>query len=430
MLAWLALAAALAAAQTQPAAGPAKQLADIRGSMERWVLMARPDAADPEIRTLAQELTGLHQRSTTTKPDDAPTIETLQKDFDDWKTRFARLAFDRRPEGAPNDPAVYRKQLERSIGGLGQLHETSARANSQVSALKRLVDPTAFQWYVEGSRDRAGIDGMAGWSAPQPSRAPSASASALRAGPTGSVPQGWTGPSNGGTDVQLQEPPDPQVAAGVSTIGERLWKRGGKVESCYAGVKAILQNLGVVSSFWGSKGRDGEGKAVLKDENQGAFEFNKWVEQHPTLQHRKLLRVPQPAWPLQISNIVVWGPGVCGYNDTWGHIEMIYKLSPDKRQGWAVSDHSQEFNVDCFKREALRANAAGAKLSDLRLAVAQAQTAAKDQAVGRRASPQARHAAQAARLALAQKRAELAKAEEAAERVSVFRIGPPPPSAP
>ena len=420
IVAWLALAASLAAAQTQPPAGPAKQLADIRGSMERWVLMARPDAADPEIRTLAQELTGLHQRSTTAKPDDAPTIAQLQKDFDDWKLRFARLAFDRRPEGAPNDLAIYRKQLERGIGGLAQLQD-SARANAQVSALKRLVDPTAFQWYVEGSRDRGGASAIPGWSAPQASRAPSASA--LRSGPGGSVPQGWTGPSDGGTDLQTAEPPDPEVAAGVSKAGEKLWKNGGTVESCYAGVKSILTKLGVVSSFWGRKGRDGEGKQVLTNENQGAYQFNKWVEEHPTLQRRKLLKVSQPVWPLQISNIVVWGRGVCGYNDRWGHIEMIYKLSPDKRQGWAVSDHSQEFNVDCFKREAARANAAEGTLYGLRLAVTQAQSAVQAAGADRRA-------ALAAKRALAQKRAELSKAEQSAERVTVYRIGPEPPAGP
>jgi hypothetical protein len=421
VVAWLALAASLAAAQTQPLAGPAKQLADIRGSMERWVLMARPDAADPEIRTLARELTGLHQRSTTAKPDDAPTITQLQKDFDDWKARFANLAYQRRPEGAPNDPAVFRKQLERGIGGLGQLHADSTRANAQVNALKGLVSPTAFQWYVEGSKDRSGVNGLPGWYAPRPARAPAAAA--LTTGPGGSVPQGWTGPSDGGTDVQLDAPPDPAVGAGVAKIGERLWKNGGTVGSCYAGVKSILQNLGIVSSFWGKKGRDGEGRLVRGDENSGAYQFNKWVEEHPTLQNRKLLRIPQPAWPLQVSNVVVWGRGVCGYSDDWGHIEMIYKLSPDKRQAWAVSDHSQEFNVDCFKREAERSNAAASQLSALRLAVTQAQAAAQDKSLDRRA-------ALAARRALAQKKAELSRAEQAAERVSVYRIGPPPPAAP
>jgi len=320
----LALSASLSLAQTAPG-GPAQQLTDLRGSMEHWVLMARPDAADPEVRQLAEHLTGLHTRAVKTQPNEADAIVTLQRDFNDWKDRFAKLCFERRPAAAPNDYAVYRKQLETGIGGLAQLHVEASGAGKQVSTLQRLVDPMSFRWYVEGSKDRSGPAGTPGWLQAKPDRGPASAAGA-------DLPPGWTQAApDKPSDLQTDAPPDPALVSGVEKLGERKWKYGGTVGQCYAGVKGLLEKLGVVSSFEGRRGRDGDGKLVRTNELTGAYQFNRWVEDHPTLQKRKLRRVPEPSWPLAISDVVVWGRGVCGYNDDWGHIEMIYKLSPDKR---------------------------------------------------------------------------------------------------
>lgn len=404
----LTLSASLSLAQSAPGS-PAKELGDLRGSMEHWVLMARPDAADPEARQLAQQLTALHTRAVKTQPAEADAIVTLQRDFSDWKDRFAKLCFDRRPAAAPNDYAVYRKQLETGIGGLAQLHLEAAGATQHVAALKRLVDPMSFQWYVEGSKDHSGVGGIPGWLQAKADRGPASAG----------LPAGWTQAApDKPSDLQTDAPPDPTVVKGVERLGERKWKYGGTVGQCYAGVKTLLEKLNVVSSFEGRRGRDGEGRAVKTNELTGAYQFDRWVENHPTLQKRRLFRKPLPAWPLEISDVVVWGRGVCGYNDDWGHIEMIYKLSADKRRAWAVSDHSQEFNVACFEREAAKANEARHALPGLRQAVAdaQAQSPAQTKSKDRRAALKARRD-------LAAKRAALSKAEQAADSVSVYKIG-------
>ena len=410
------LLAALSTAFAQTAGTPQHRQAELRGSMEHWVLMARPDAADPSIKALAEELTDLHERATQTNISEL-SVSQLETDFTGWKERFARLCFDRRPEGAPNDYGIYRKQLESGIGGLAAEQKAAqaqpqgprpasvngAAATKQLGALKRLVDPTAFSWYVERSQAGGGTASIPGWAPPSGGRTANAS-----------LPAGWT--QNGGgtaSDLQTGAPPevDPKIAAQTTKAGEYLWKHGGTVESCYAGVKALLMKMGVVSTFWG---KDKDGRVVTNEEVVPAYQFDRWVQNHPTLQKRKLIRVAEPAWPLDISNIVVWGPGVCGYNDTYGHIEMIYKLSPDKRQAWSVSDHSQQFAVDCFKREAEKSNEARASLPALREAVTQAQAEL--------GGISARKASTLARAALGKKKAALAHAERAADSVSVYLI--------
>ena len=402
----LALALSGAFAQTSPT--PVHRQADLRGSMEHWVLMARPDAVDPSVRELATQLTALHERAQDTDIS-AMSVDQLETDFTDWKERFAKLCFDRRPDGAPNDYAIYRKQLETGLNGLTQQQKSAAEA--RLSRLKTLVDPLAFNWYVERSR-AGGAASIPGWTV------------AGKTVKSVSLPKGWTQNGQGGaaTDLQTAEPPDadPVLNKKVTAFGDRLWKRGGTIGACYAGVKTVLEDLGIVSNFEGTKGRDADGNLIRVDELSGAYQFDKWVENHPTLQKRKLLRIPEPAWPLEISDVVVWGRSVCAYSDDWGHIEMIYKLSPDKRRAWAVSDHSQEFNVACFKREVEKTNAARATLPALREAVTQAQEDVTAAGTDRKKKA-------LARASLAKKKAAARHAESVAEAVSVYKIERPAP---
>lgn len=392
MTALLLLAATLAGAQMTDSDA---QRAQLTGSMEHWALLARADSADPALLALSSKLQDM--RNLGAQPLSDEGMAKLQRDFGAWKDELSNLLYGRRPESAPADPAVYRKQLEQGVAGIVD-YAATRKTSQKVAVLGRLVDPAQLNWALERSRDRDGALGdlprFSDWTGPN----------GERQSPSGAprrLPPGWTMPSDGVSDLATAPPSDPAIVKKVAQYGD--WRRrvGGTIGSCYAGVKDILEDTLKIATF--------DGKGVRTDEIQGAYQFPRFVERHPALLKRKLARYSTPVWPLQISDIVVWGRGVCGYNPDWGHIEMIYKISPDAKQAWAVSDHSQAFNVDCFRAEAAKVADAQTKLPSLREKAASAQASYDSLKSGsdRKAAARALRVLRAAKSAAARAEAQL-----------------------
>ncbi len=141
--------------------------------------------------------------------------------------------------------------------------------------------------------------------------------------------------------LKTTEPPLNKADLGAGTKLAHVVKADeiGFTGYCYSYVKSALQKAGIVN-------RDDIAKV---NAHRRAEQFNGFVQKNPGLLKRKLLRLPEPSWPLPIGTVVVWSPGACGYDATAGHIEIVTRIKPPQ----ACSDGCGTFQTACLDELAI-----------------------------------------------------------------------------
>ena len=164
-------------------------------------------------------------------------------------------------------------------------------------------------------------------------------------------------PRGGATDLRqaaglkVNEPPlnSADLSAGTKLARIAVNDEIGFTGYCYSYVKSALQKAGIVD------------RSAIDSQNAGAHAklFAEFVEKHPALLKRKLLRIPVPSWPLPIGTVVVWSPSACGYSAKSGHIEIVTRIKPPQ----ACSDGCGTFQTACLDELGADPGRARAELS-------------------------------------------------------------------
>lgn len=276
----------------------------------------------------------------------------------DRRSFYQRCLGHRRAESVylnPQRPAAGGDSQARSPAAMRLLQEIAANKSRLPAELSQDVSRKLTQ-----TRDRL----SSGWPA-------SADAAVPASGPWGAARSGFRRLTPRPADTSFKQPDglktsEPPLNAADLSAGTKLARISkadeiGFTGYCYSYVKSALQKAGIVS-------RDDIAKAGAASH---AKQFNEFVQKNPALLKRKLLRIPNPSWPLPIGTVVVWSPGACSYSAESGHIEIITRIKPPQ----ACSDGCGTFQTACLDELSSDPARAAAELPAAQADFDQAQSA-------------------------------------------------------